>query len=57
MLAEVSEQTQEREEEATWIDKDLEEMGVDRARVEEKVGVHASLIPLAELYKGIRRYR
>ena len=68
-MAEVSERTQERGEVATgsarvlktivegWTDKELEEMGVTGAAAEEKVGLHTSLIPLAELDTGIQRRR
>ena len=69
LVAEVSERTQERGEVAAcsarvirrivegWTDKELEEMGVDRAAAEEKVGLRTGLIPLAELDTGIRRRR
>ena len=40
-----------------WTDKDLEEMVVDRATAEEKVGLYIGLILLAEIYTGIRRRR
>ena len=67
LMIELSEQTQERGEVAAscasvlrriaerWTDKDLEEMGVDRATAEERVGLHLGLIPLAELDTGVKR--
>ena len=67
LIADISERIQERGEVAArsarvikrivegWTDKELEEMVVDRAAAEEKVGLHIGLIPLSELDKGIRR--
>lgn len=40
-----------------WTDNQLEELGLDGATAEAKVGLHIDLIPLAELDTGIRRCR
>ena len=67
LMIELYKQTQERGEVAascasvlrriaeTCTDKNLEEMGVDRATNEQRVGLHLSLIPIAELDTGVKR--